>query len=100
MDTESIQYIESMECPDTAYRVIRQLMYKFGFKGVVWSAEDIVTVLESRLVEPTGELLDAVMATREWDYSIDAVADIYGWEFISDAVTKVTGVEDNYLDDI
>ena len=40
------------------------------------------------------------MATREWDYSIDAVADIYGWEFISDAVTKVTGVEDNYLDDL
>lgn len=100
MDTESIQYIESMECPDTAYRVIKELMYKFGFKGVVWCAEDIITVLESRLVEPTGELLDAVMATREWDYSIDAVADIYGWEFISDAVTKVTGVEDNYLDDL
>jgi hypothetical protein len=92
--------IDSIDCPNTAYWIIKQLMYKFGFKGVVWSAEDIVTVLESRLVEPTDEVVNAVMATREWDYSIDAVADLYGWDFISDAVTKVTDVEDNYLEDI
>lgn len=82
--------------PDEALDLFLAIQKKFGWAGVVFTADDIVDELESRLVEPSGELIDAVMHTYEWRKSLPNLTTSWGFECLSDAVTRVIGEADIY----
>lgn len=82
--------------PDEALHLVLAIQKKFGWSGTMFTADDIIDELESRLVEPTGEMVDAVMATYEWRKSLPNLTTSWGFECLSDAVTRVVGEADIY----
>lgn len=84
--------IESLDLDNsTARSLINEVCKKFGWQHTVFCTEDIIAEIESRGVEATGHMIDAVHATWTWQY-LGVVIDAEGYEMLIKAVDEVTGV--------
>lgn len=87
--------IDLLSAEDALY-VCYKLMNKFGWRGSIFTQQEIIDELEGRLIEPTPELVEQVMQTRQWSKGLHEMTEAFGWDWVCYAVDAVVGEPDPY----
>lgn len=96
IDIDAIANSEELD-NELARILINKICQRYGWQHSVFCTEDISAELESRLIDATGEAIDAVMATWHWR-GLGVVMDSHGYEMLLKAVDEATGTESEELE--